>query len=1055
MPSATSALRRRLKALTLALVVATTLALGGAVVPVGTAGAAQAATTTANGACSNRTSFYAMLEMGKLVSMLPLGGIFNLVASLGKIALYGKCTVNSQSQVIVQYMTDQMQKVASDTVDQAKLNDVNNRTAGLIDSLNQHLPSDLLDDLQQDPDDQQALQEDVEALTADDRSQLAGQMDSIGLVASQLELELKDLSWQSLPAAIVIGGIKNGAYALEAKLVQPGQVKKALENKTIPDQLAQTREILAKEDADFETFVTSQLTLHREAASEREGTFGTQRLQHIWAYATDATGATVYDQYWSCLKKLPSQCGSYDSRRAQFFGEADAAHQKARADIAKTLVDLATGDQELDYLKYKATLESYGGLPFMLINNRSIPDSTYTAANETYRCLGALGDGAATATVPSGELESCRFSDANEAATDQVWRFVPGTGGELENLKYHQCLDVKGTPAQQIDGSPVVLGPCATPGTTPAADQQWVIHPLGYLVNLASGRCLDMVGAATTAVGAAAQVGSCEYGRSPMASHNSVEGIGSSAGVDDDDPATDQSWSIGYVGLRSGPLGDRAVGRDNKLAATPPPAGFTGPAWWAAPSPAGAPTAVSGTVSADRTSVDLSWSAPAETGTPALTGYRVTVLDQGTYGGDGSEAAEPQTLSFDSTDTHQSITGLTPRHTYLFQVSGFAQTDTDLLNGASSDPSSRISTVTVPSSPNGLSAIAGNGKVDLAWDPPTDNGGLPRSNYFVYRSDAPEGPWTLLTPEAGDPPTGESFTDSTAVNGHAYYYAVTAANAFGESVRSDPTAAVTPRAADQHVHLSAPHVVSYAQTSVPITAASDAGGAVDLSASPAQVCTVSGTRLVIHAAGTCTVRGSQAGDAGHNPASASLAVKIHPVPLRITAADASAPAKGRLPKVAPLFSGFVRGDTVFSLDRRPSCRAVRGRVKKVKRHGKKVRIAKAGRTVCTGARDANYQVSYRSGRLAVAKNGYAVTSPSRVYLRAGVRASVRLSAVGKKHTFEVKGSLPAGLRLRHNKKWTAVSVIGSPTARGSKTVTIVVRSGRHARARQKLTVESH
>jgi len=90
----------------------------------------------------------------------------------------------------------------------------------------------------------------------------------------------------------------------------------------------------------------------------------------------------------------------------------------------------------------------------------------------------------------------------------------------------------------------------------------------------------------------------------------------------------------------------------------------------------------------------------------------------------------------------------------------------------------------------------------------------------------------------------------------------------------------------------------------------------------------------------------------------------------------------------------------------------------------------------------------------VAKNGYAVTSPSRVYLRAGVHVSVRLAAVGKRHTFKVKGTLPAGLRLTHNKSWTTVSITGTPTARGVKTVKVVVRSGKHAKAKQKLTLET-
>jgi len=883
----------------------------------------------------------------------------------------------------------------------------------------------------------------------------------------------------------------------------------------------------------------------------------------------------------------------------------------------------------------------------------------------------------------------------------------------------------------------------------------------------------------------------------------------------------------------------------------------------------GAPTGVAGVASADHTGVEVSWTAPEELGTPALTGYAVTVTDEGSYP-DGSGAAASVTQRFDSTDTHQAITGLVPGHRYVFQVAGYVRDGEGVADGALSDPSAVVVTASVPSAPTDLSATAGDGTVELSWAAPSDGGGLPPSGYLVYRSDSVPGAWTLLTSGPSGLPTTESFTDDSVVNGHTYFYAVSAVNALGESAMSsspqavtpsepttttvvadpspaqigtpvtwtatvdpapgggtvafvdtgtavpgcsavpvvtgggvgratcttfydavgerhmvatfsgstvfaasasdpvtetvgkedqtitfaapanvtygDPDVALTPapsassdlpvsvvswtpgvctvvagkvhvvhagsctliasqagddswsaapdqsvsftigkaaltvtapdasmsfggapptvapsyagfasgdgagvldtaptcmadpdtlvtscsggvdgdyafsyidghltvndgdqsiafpapsgvaygdgdfasgasassglpvsvasstpgvctvvggevhvvhagsctliasqagdddwnaapdvsasfmigkaalmvtapdasmvsgdspptvvpsydgfvgadtaadldtaptcvadpetsttscsggvdgdyaftyadghlsvNPADQQVHLAAPAVVSYAQASVPITATSDSGGPVELSATPARVCTVSGSTLAIHAAGTCTITGAQAGDVGHNPAQAVLTVTVHPVALKVTAASGSAVVKGKLPKVAALFSGFVRGDSVFSLDRQPSCKAVRGKVRHVKRHGKKVTVAKAGHTVCSGVKSGNYAVSYRSGRLAVAKNGYAVTSPSRFYLRGGVRAVVKLSAVAKKKcTYKVTGKLPAGLRWVHPKSWSKVSIAGTPTAHGVKKLKIVLRSGKHAMAKQKLTLE--
>ena len=84
---------------------------------------------------------------------------------------------------------------------------------------------------------------------------------------------------------------------------------------------------------------------------------------------------------------------------------------------------------------------------------------------------------------------------------------------------------------------------------------------------------------------------------------------------------------------------------------------------------------------------------------------------------------------------------------------------------------------TAPAGPVGLTAIAGNASVGLAWQPVSGATG-----YKVYRSATVNGARTLLTTQ---PTASTGYTDATAANGQAAYYVVTAVAASGESPASN------------------------------------------------------------------------------------------------------------------------------------------------------------------------------------------------------------------------------------------------------------------------------
>ena len=270
----------------------------------------------------------------------------------------------------------------------------------------------------------------------------------------------------------------------------------------------------------------------------------TNTRYEITASATDGTGydgtGFAYQVHWECSRSgwQPNKCNNFEDRRTEFFTKALKAHRAERAERA--------GFVDLDYLSRKNELGIYQGAPFLLFNNQH---DLCLDVRERPR----LGDLQLL-------LSACKFGSAeapSPPSTNQVWRFLPGPG-QVQNVLSGQCLDVAGPAAQQAEGNEIVLAPC--PQDIDAAefsDFRWGMHPFGYLVNLASGRCLDMgVGDATKNIVSPPRVVTCQYGYGPVPS-----GRGSSRGLTAEDAGTNQSWSMSYVN----------GGMDDLLPAPPPP----------------------------------------------------------------------------------------------------------------------------------------------------------------------------------------------------------------------------------------------------------------------------------------------------------------------------------------------------------------------------------------------------------------------------------------------------------------------------------------------------
>ena len=191
----------------------------------------------------------------------------------------------------------------------------------------------------------------------------------------------------------------------------------------------------------------------------------------------------------------------------------------------------------------------------------------------------------------------------------------------------------------------------------------------------------------------------------------------------------------------------------------------------------GAPTSLSATVGST-TSIDLSWTAPADNGGRVISGYKIEVsADSGT-------TWTVLVATTGSTDTTYEHSGLTIGDTRHYRVSAINSVGTGAVSNTDS-----ATTAAVPGAPTNLRATAiSDSAINLSWTAPANNGGSAITGYKIERR-SQGNDWT--TPVATTGSTATTYSSTGLIRHSNYFHRVSAINTVGTGAVSNTAGATT------------------------------------------------------------------------------------------------------------------------------------------------------------------------------------------------------------------------------------------------------------------------
>lgn len=186
----------------------------------------------------------------------------------------------------------------------------------------------------------------------------------------------------------------------------------------------------------------------------------------------------------------------------------------------------------------------------------------------------------------------------------------------------------------------------------------------------------------------------------------------------------------------------------------------------------GAPEAVTATAGIEK--VSLAWSAPAEDGGAAVSGY---VVQRETADG-WVEVGTPA-------DTALEVTGLTAGTPVTFRVAAVNEAGRGAWSDVAGATPLAKPVVTAPSAPTGLTATVSSNRrlIKLGWQAPASNGGAPVTDYVVQVTVFPLFGWWVVNDGVS---TATTATITSPLPGLKLYYRVAARNSAGLGAWSTP-----------------------------------------------------------------------------------------------------------------------------------------------------------------------------------------------------------------------------------------------------------------------------
>src|SRR5207245_2563013 len=160
--------------------------------------------------------------------------------------------------------------------------------------------------------------------------------------------------------------------------------------------------------------------------------------------------------------------------------------------------------------------------------------------------------------------------------------------------------------------------------------------------------------------------------------------------------------------------------------------------------------------------INLSWTAPADNGGSAITGY---MIERSANGGSTWSTIASNS---GSTATTYSDTGLAAGTAYTYRVSAINSVGSSL---PSNNPSA--TTLAVAHYPTELHATAAfSSQINFTWSTPADNGGSAITGYKIERSTDGGTTWSTLVANTGI--TGTTYSDTGLTPTTTYAYRVSA-----------------------------------------------------------------------------------------------------------------------------------------------------------------------------------------------------------------------------------------------------------------------------------------